>query len=394
LSLFLGTTTYVSTFVAQYFGAGKHDRIGPSTWQGIYVALIGGGLCIILVPFAPALFRAIGHPPAIQELEVVYFRIMCYGAFFPLVSAAFSGFFTGLGRTGPVMWVNLAATCVNVLLNYIMIFGKMGFQPMGIAGAGVATVISTAFGSILFLVLILRVPNRKAYNTGRGWALDKELFFRLMRFGFPSGVHFFIEVFGFTTFILLIGRLGIVELAATNITININSLAFMPMIGLGMAVTVLVGQYLGENSEDLAERSVYSGCVLGILYMSVLVLLYAFIPNVFAGIFATKSDPIVFNQIQEITVILLRFVAIYCAFDTMNILFASAIKGAGDTRFVMVVILVLSIGILILPTYLSLEVFQKGIYLAWVFITAYIVILGFVFLFRFLGGKWKSMRVI
>jgi MATE family multidrug resistance protein len=394
LSLFLGTTMYVSTFVAQYFGAGRHDRIGPSTWQGIYVALIGAGVCFALVPLAPALFKAIGHPPEIQELEVVYFRIMCYGAFFPLASAAFSGFFMGLGRTGPVMWVNIAATGVNVLLNYVMIFGKMGFPRMGIAGAAVATVISTGFGFIVFLILILRTPNREAYNTGRGWVLDKELFSRLLRFGLPSGAHFFIEIFGFNAFILLIGRLGTVELAATNIAININSLAFMPMIGLGMAVSVLVGQYLGENNEDLAERSVYSGFLMSILYMCVLVLLYVFIPNVFVGIFSTKSDPLVFNQIREITVILLRFVAIYCIFDTMNIIFASAIKGAGDTRFVMVMILVLSMGILVLPSYLSLVVFERGIYLAWVFVTAYIVILGFGFLFRFLGGKWKSMRVI
>ena len=394
LSLFLGTTMYVSTFVAQYFGAGRHDRIGPSTWQGVYVALIGSGLCFALVPLAPALFKAIGHPPEIQELEVVYFRIMCCGAFFPLASAAFSGFFMGLGKTGPVMWVNLSATAVNVLFNYVMIFGKMGFPRMGIAGAGIATVISTGFGFVLFLLLILKPPNRETYNTGRGCKYNKELFSRLLRFGFPSGVHFFIEIFGFTAFVLLIGRLGTVELAATNIAININSLAFMPMIGLGMAVSVLVGQYLGENKEDLAERSVYSGFLLGILYMGILVLLYVFIPDVFVSVFSTKSDPLVFNQIRGITVILLRFVAIYCIFDTMNIVFASAIKGAGDTRYVMVMILVLSMGILVIPSYLSLVVFKRGVYLAWVFATVYIVILGFGFLFRFLGGKWKSMRVI
>jgi MATE family multidrug resistance protein len=207
-------------------------------------------------------------------------------------------------------------------------------------------------------------------------------------------VHFLIEIFGFTSFILLIGRLGIVELAATNIAININSLAFMPMIGLGMAVSVLVGQYLGDNREDLAERSVYSGFLLSILYMSILVILYVVIPNVFVAAFSTKSDPLVFKQIQQITVILLRFVAIYCIFDTMNIIFASAIKGAGDTRYVMVMILVLSMGLLVFPSYLIIVVLQRGIYLAWLFATVYIVTLGFGFLFRFLSGKWKSMRVI
>jgi MATE family multidrug resistance protein len=394
LALFLGTAMYVSTFVAQYFGAGRHDRIGPSTWQGIYIAVIGGGVCIALVPLAPALFKAIGHSAEVQALEVVYFRIMCYGAFFPIASSALSGFFAGLGRTGPVMWVNIAATGVNVILNYLMIFGKMGLPRMGIAGAALATVISTAVGFFLFLILILRAPNRNNYNTGKGLLLDKDLFARLLRFGLPNGVHFQIEILGFTTFVLLVGRLGTVELAATNIAININSLAFMPMLGLGMAVSVLVGQYLGENRVDLAQRSVYSGLLLSILYMGVLVILYVFIPNVFAGAFSTKSDPVTSKQIQQVAVILLRFVAIYCIFDGINIIFSSAIKGAGDTRYVMVMTLVLSTSLLIFPSFLTIVVLHRGIYLAWAFVTLYIVTLGFGFLFRFLSGKWKSMRVI
>ncbi len=92
--------------------------------------------------------------------------------------------------------------------------------------------------------------------------------------------------------------------------------------------------------------------------------------------------------------VLLRFVAVYSIFDTMNIVFASGIKGAGDTRFVMIMILVMSAGILVAPTFVSLIVFRAGIYTAWIFVTAYVIVLGFGFLLRFLQGKWKSMRVI
>ena len=394
LSLFLGTAGYVNAFVAQYFGAERHERIGPSLWQGIYIALAGGGLTMLLVPLAPVLFRLIGHPVEVQRLEIVYFQILCYGAFFPIASSALSGFFSGIGRPQPVMWVTMAATVVNIVLNYLLIFGNMGFPEMGIAGAALSTVISGGFGCAVFFGLILRQRHRKTYNTGRGWAPDRELLLRLIRFGFPSGMQFFIDIFGITAFILLIGRLGTVQLAATNIAFNINSLAFMPMLGLGMAISVLVGQYLGENREDLAERSVYSGSVISFLYMGSIALAYVVIPNIFVGIFSSRGDQELFDQISGIAVVLLRFVALYSMFDSMNIVFASAIKGAGDTRFVMVMILALSMGILVIPSYLYLVVFKGNIYVAWIFITAYIVILGFGFLFRFLGGRWKSMRVI
>ncbi len=168
----------------------------------------------------------------------------------------------------------------------------------------------------------------------------------------------------------------------------------MPMLGLGMAISVLVGQYLGKERVELAERSAASGSVLSFLYMGFIALTYVAIPNVYVSMFVSKGNLVLFAQIRGIAVNLLRFVALYSLFDTMNIVYASAIKGAGDTRFVMLMILIISSTVLVLPSYLALIVFRGGIYLAWIFVTAYVVILGFGFLFRYLGGKWKSMRVI
>ena len=168
----------------------------------------------------------------------------------------------------------------------------------------------------------------------------------------------------------------------------------MPMLGLGMAISVLVGQYLGKERVELAERSAASGSVLSFLYMGFIALTYVAIPNVYVSMFVSKGNPVLFAQIRGIAVNLLRFVALYSLFDTMNIVYASAIKGAGDTHFVMLMILIISSTVLVLPSYLALIVFRGGIYLAWIFVTAYVVILGFGFLFRYLGGKWKSMRVI
>jgi MATE family multidrug resistance protein len=394
LSVFLGTAGYVNTFVAQYHGAGRPGQIGPSVWQGLYVSLAGGIFLLLLAPLSPLMFEWIGHPYEVRLLEIRYFRVLCYGSVFPIANSAVSSFYSGRGKPWPVMWVHLLATAVNVVLNYLLIFGNFGFPELGITGAAVSTVVSGIVSFLVFAVLILSRKNNARYATVSGWRPDPGLLRRILRFGFPNGVQFFIDIFGFTVFILLIGRVGIIELAATNIAFNINSLAFMPMIGLGMAISILVGQYLGEGRVELASRSTYSGAVLCFLYMGLIALSYLLIPGFYIGFFTARSAPGSFEEIQRIAVVLLRFVALYSIFDTMNIVFAAGIKGAGDTRFVMIMILVVSTGILVVPTFLSLVVFQAGIYTAWIFVTAYVIVLGFAFLFRFLQGNWKSMRVI
>ncbi|MEJ2164998.1 MAG: MATE family efflux transporter, partial [Desulfobacterales bacterium] len=142
VSIFMGTAGYVSTFVAQYFGAGRYERIGPALWQGMYMSLIGGLLILCAIPFAEPAFRLVGHSPAVQTNEVVYFKILCLGAGPYIASFALSGFYSGRGRTWPVMWVNAFTTFVNLVLDYALIFGRWGFPELGIKGAGIATVIA------------------------------------------------------------------------------------------------------------------------------------------------------------------------------------------------------------------------------------------------------------
>jgi MATE family multidrug resistance protein len=191
-----------------------------------------------------------------------------------------------------------------------------------------------------------------------------------------------------------VGRLGTASLAATNIAFNINTLAFMPMIGCGIAISILVGQYLGSERSDIARTAVYSGFHLTFVYMASIAAAYVFLPDLFVSPFAHYADPEGFAEIYGYSVVLLRFVAIYCLFDTMNIIFCSAIKGAGDTRYVMIMTTILSVIVLIIPVYLTVEVLEAGLMVAWVFATAYVISLGVTFYLRFLGGKWKSMRVI
>jgi len=394
LSFFMGTAIYVSTFVAQYFGAGQKERIGASVWQGIYLAPLSMVFVAPFYPLADSIFALFGHAAEVQKLETSYFRILLYSIPMVVVANATSSFFSGLGKTKVVMWVNFLGLAVNLVLDYIFIFGKLGLPAMGIEGAGWATTISVTITAITFFILMIRPKWQNLYNTLAAWRFDRELFLRLLRFGSLSGFQFLIELLAFTAFISMVGSFGTTELAASNIAFNINSLAFMPMYGLSIAVSILVGQRLGENNTDLAERAAWSGFHLGFAFFAFLAALYMFVPELFLWPFKQGDIHKLSVEIEHLTIALLRFVAIYSLFDAGNMIFAGAIKGAGDTKFIALSYLALSWALLIIPSTLYLYFYKQSIYWLWFFVVVYIAALCFLFLWRFMQGKWKDMRVI
>ncbi len=394
LTLFLGTAGYTSTFVAQYQGAERYQRIGPTVWQGLYISLVGGALLLALIPLAGPFFHFVGHDAAIRENEIVYFRILCLGATPVIASAAVAGFFSGRGRTWPVMWVNVLAAAINAVMDYALIFGHWGFPELGIRGAAIATIISSSVQILVYLTLLLRPEYNLQYRTLAGWRFDRALFVRLVEFGLPNGVQFFLDMIGFSIFILFMGRLGTTPLAAANIAINVSILAYLPLIGVGIAVSVLVGQSLGRDRPDLAKRSVYSGAHMAFIYMATAAALYVFAPDIFLRPFASKADAQTFADIRPIAIVALRFIAVFSLFDTVAVVFSAALKGAGDTRYIMFVVLLASSVVLVLPSYVALVLLGADIVVGWSILTIYIMVLNFAFLYRYLGGKWQSMRVI
>src|SRR3954469_11776684 len=232
------TAGYVSTFVAQYTGAGRPERVGPAVWQGIHFAVAAGLAYLLMIPAAPYLIAVGGHTPALQALESTYLRCLCFAALPMLVMTAVNGFFSGRGRTWTVLGIEVAGTAVNIALALVLIFGRLGFPEMGIAGAGWATV-AGSFASALFgLFLFTRRKYRAEFNTLAGWAFDRELFGRLMKYGGPAGAQVFLDVLVFHVFTQLVGRLGEASLAATTLTIRLNMVAFLPMMGLGQAICI------------------------------------------------------------------------------------------------------------------------------------------------------------
>jgi len=387
ISLFFGTVIYVNTFVAQYTGAGRAERVGPAVWQGVYFSLLAAVLILGLVPLAGPIFDMIGHDSEIRLLEVSYFRIMCLGAFPLMVGSSLGGFFSGRGKTHIVMYVRVGATLVNVVLDYGMIFGRLGFPALGIAGAAWATVLSSIFATVVFLIIFFRRHHRLTFATLSGFRPEWDLFRRLLRYGFPNGIQFLLDMSAFTLFLTLVGRISKEAFSSTAVTFRINYLSFMPIIGLGIAVTILVGQAIGKNRPAQAQRACWSGFYVGFVYMLIVASGFWFFPKLFTGPFSVHTD------IEQLIHNLLKFIAVCCLFDTGNIIFAAALKGAGDTRFVMFMSVAMHWLLLAVPSYVAFKL-GWGVYTFWSFFTAFYCILAMAFLLRLLGGKWKSMRVI
>lgn len=390
---FLGVASYVNTFVAQYHGARHPERIGLAVWQGVWVGVITVPVALLAIPLAPAVFALVGHAPHLQALEVRYFQLLQFGLCAMVFSSALSSFFTGRGKVRTVMIVDILAALVNVVLDYAWILGKWGFPAMGIEGAAYATVAAHWFQAGLFFMLFLRPSHRAVFGTLSGLRFDPDLFRRLLRYGCPSGVQVLLDVSAFTIFVMFIGRLGPLELTVTNVAFNINNLGFIPMLGVGIAATTLVGQRLGENRPDLAARSTWSAFGLATCYVAFIGSLYLFAPDLLLMIHGAQMDPARYAELRDTGAMLLRFVALYCLFDTMIIVFVGALKGAGDTRFILFTSLTQST-LLALASWFAIEWFRWGLFSAWAIITLTIMVVGCVYMLRFVQGKWRDMRVI
>ena len=393
MSLFVGTASYVNTFVAQYSGARRPRRVGASVWQGMYFGVAAGLAMLVLIPFAETIFNWVGHAPAVRQYEITYFKLMRLAGPSMLIATALSGFFTGRGRTRTVMYVTMGVTALNIVLDYCLIFGKFGLPQWGIGGAAIATVAASYVGAGVYLCLFLRAKYRRKYATLSGWRFDGELFLRMMRYGLPNGVQWMLDMMAFALFITLVGRISSVSLSATAVAFQINMLAFMPVIGLGIAISTLVGQSLGEDQPELAQRSTWSACYLAIGYLAVLAAGFILLPDVFIYPFAVQAQAAEFAPIRPIVEKLLCYVAIYCIFDACIIVFAGALKGAGDTRFVMLMSVGLHWVLLAAPSLIAVKM-GWGLYVYWSFLTGFVFILAVAFFLRFMSGKWKSMRVI
>ncbi len=388
--LAIGTIAYGNAFIGQYEGAGQHGRVGPVIWQGVYIALAASIAMLVFVPLGPAIFEKIGHDTNVQGLEVRFFTILCWGTLPLLLDTALAAFFSGRGQTTVVMIVNTIGMTINIGLDYLLIFGNLGCPRLGIDGAALSTVTAFTCISLMYAGVMFWMYRDGPYRLWVGRHLDRELLARLLRFGFPSGLQQFLDVACWNMFIQLMGQLGNAQLQATSLVFNLNGGVFIPLLGLGTAVTVLVGHRIGEGRPQLAVRTTWLAGALAGGYTLLFCGVYLFLPELILKPYGLAEDA----AVRDVVVGLLRFVAFYSFFDAMFVVFNAAIRGAGDTRFALFFSVSMGVLLLVLPTYIASHFGNAGFTVAWYAVTVYITVLGLGFMARFQQGKWKTMRVI
>jgi len=395
MALLQQTAAYLTTFVAQYFGAKRLNMIGPAIWQSIYVSVIGGLLFLLLIPVANPLFAFIGHSPHMQALEIEYFVSISYSALPVALVAGLSGFFTGLGHTKTIMWINGVGLVTNVILDYLFIFGKFGVPAMGVAGAGYATVLANWASAFYGMYLVFTRAHEKEYSVLSGWRFDLDLMKRYIRYGIPAGAQWALEGLAFTCFLIFIGRMsnGDAALAASSIAVTVMMLAVLPAMGVAQAAAVLVGQHLGEKKPELAEQSVWAGLQVAIMYIVTIGLTMVLFPGFYLSWFQNAENAPLWAEVSVIVKFILMYIALFTMFDSGNLVFSFALKGAGDTRYVTLVALLLPWPLMVIPTWYMKD-WPGAVYWAWGAASVFVITQALVFMARFMGGKWKSMSVI
>lgn len=395
LCFFMGVTEYVSVFVAQYTGAEQSHKVGRALWQGIWFCVPSGLFLAAFWFWAEPIFELGGHPQGVMELEVVYFRILSLGGLPFLIGLSLSCFFSGRGLTKPVMIVSIIGAVINIPLDYCLIYGAGPFPELGIAGAGIATVVGQTLPVFMYAALIFTKENEEKYRVRSAWAVDRDLFVRFMRFGLPGGVEFFLDIFAFSFFMFMIGRFGHVELAASSAVFSVYNLAFMPIIGLNIAASIMVGQAMGERNVSMASYATQSVFHLAMFYMATMALLFVVFPELLLNLFRPRGDGGAdFNAVLDMGVVLMRYAAAFTMIDAVVLVYLGALKGAGDTKYTMIVYSMASICCMVLPIIVMYSLGERSIHGPWLCILAYVVFLAVAFMFRFWKGPWQRIEVI
>jgi MATE family multidrug resistance protein len=388
MSFFNGTITATNTFVAQLFGAKKHGECGPVLWQAFYFALLALGVMFLLViPNIGLMVQAIGTSADITWYGCQYMQVRLAGSVFVFCNFCVVGFLRGIGDTKTPMKVTLFVNALNIGFTYLLVFGKLGLPALGVPGAALGTVISQGIASGIYLYLIFRRQISGQYATRKFYPPMWELMKRWLKVGVPIGLWWILEMGGFTVFTMFVSTLGETQLAGHQIVRQLVHLSFLPGVAVSVAALTLVGQYLGAGDPVNAERAARSAIKIAMLIMGSLSVLFLVLRYPIAYLF--NRDP----AVQEVAANLFFFVVVFQVFDALGTVASGAIRGAGDTRWPMVVSLLLS-WFFFVPSIIILgKVIGWGVYGAWTGATVYICVLGLTMYGRFRGGKWKKMKI-
>jgi MATE family multidrug resistance protein len=398
LSFFQAIVAYSGTFVATYYGA-KNDRMcQASCTAGIILSFIFGAVSLLFIPLGESVFEAFSHGEDVISRQKTYFSITVAGGIFLYGQMAVQSYFTGRGKTQTVFLVNLAGNLLNIVLDPIFIFGLCGLPKMGIAGAAYATVGSLML-QWLSLWLILkreeRLRNDKSFSNDKVKWFSAEMLrlsLRIVRFGALSGLYNVLNLLSFTIFVFFTGAVGHLEVAVSNACFAVNYLLFAPIEGFALGAATLVGQAKGAGDFHLARKSGWRCALLAVATTAVLLALTLMFYRPILSIFA-PDDPILSGKFIELGFTLLVLMAAWQVFEVFDTVISGALKGAGDTSFVLWWMLVVAF-LFWMPLVVFVSKSANSMPNLWSTMIAYVAVLSAGTLFRWRSGGWLRINIV
>ncbi|CAN5363462.1 MATE family efflux transporter [soil metagenome] len=327
LSLGIGFSFAITPLIAEADGEGDIEKGRSYFHHGIILCTVTGILLFILLLLAKPILYHLDQPPEVVALAIPYLEIVAFSMIPLMIFQAYKQFADGLAQTKYAMYATLAANIVNVVFNYLLIYGIWIFPRLELEGAAIGTLISRFF-MIWFLWEIMR--RKKKFRSYFVWSrkefFNANIFKRLLSQGFPTALQMFFEVAIFTGTIILAGTLGTNPQAANQIALNLASMTFMIAVGLGVAATIRVGNQKGLKNYSNLRRIAYSTFLLVFL-----------IEAAFAVMFILMKDWLPMMYIDDMEVILLAaqlliIAALFQLSDGLQVVILGALRGLQDVK--------------------------------------------------------------
>jgi MATE family multidrug resistance protein len=384
-ALILGISTGVQSTSARKKGEGKPDRAAAILSSALLLVLvIAPILSVVLIQLAPMAFPFLNSDASVIELGVPYMEWRLGAIVFVGMNFAFRGYWNAMDMSRIYMKTLIIMHASNIVISYVLIFGKFGLPAYGVAGAGMGSAMAMAIGTAIYFFLGFKHISKHGFL--KQLATRKETA-SLVRISLPSGLQQLFFAAGMVTLFWIIGNIGTPELAVANVLITVLLFAILPGLALGIACTTLVGQAIGRGEIEEAYQWAWDVSKVTIALLTVLGLPMWLVPDLVSSIFI--HDP----ETRELARWPLRVVGLSMPIEAMSFAFMHALLGAGDAKRVMLV----SVGsqwLFFLPlAYLFGPILGFGLFTIWLLQGGGRALSAFFFTMMWRGRKWQSIVV-
>ena len=396
-SLFNNLSRITGTFVSQAWGRGNENDVARYTWQGVWIAVATGSVLMVLGWFSYVVLPWTHNPEDVQTLTYVYIKYRSLSAVFTQLIFALMGFFQGRRDVKAPMYAGLIGNALNLVLDVWLIFGWSGVElagrtwlavpALGVQGAAIGTSVGVFVNAVVLAAWALAPRLRAKYALHRVQRPEPRAIANMVRVGLPAAWEGFIDMGGFLMFTVFVGTAGAVQLAASQITIQVLSFSFMPLWGLTTAAAVLTGNWIGAGDPETAAhygRQTYKlGTYYSLALAAVLVLARHHVFRVFT------PDP----EVLALGSALVVAAAVFQYFDGIRMLSSGILQGAGDTRYTLLVTLIVMWGGFIPLTWWVIVRQGGDVVTAWMVASACYLLQGLFMWRRFRSGAWQKIRI-